>query len=102
LLARAAVGGPILGICGGYQMLGARIVDQVESAAGPIDGLGLLDLEIEFADPKLLRRVIGVGGAGMALRGYEIHHGRVHRTGDPHWLHIGPEVTADPATDVLA
>src|SRR5690606_11882780 len=42
---RAATGGPILGICGGYQMLGRRIVDEVESGAGTVAGRGLLDLE---------------------------------------------------------
>ncbi len=59
LIARARTGGPILGICGGYQMLGKRILDEVESAAGEVPGLGLLDLEIEFADPKVLRRTGG-------------------------------------------
>ncbi|WP_068013485.1 cobyric acid synthase [Nocardia mexicana] len=70
LIARARAGGPILGICGGYQMLGRRILDDVESAAGEVAGLGLLDLEIEFADAKVLRRtsghVIDRAGAGAA------------------------------------
>ncbi|MCU1640092.1 MAG: cobQ [Nocardia sp.] len=59
LQARAATGGPILGICGGYQMLGRIIEDHVESAAGTVEGLGLLDLEIEFHDPKVLRHSAG-------------------------------------------
>ncbi|MFE3443872.1 cobyric acid synthase [Nocardia sp. NPDC059180] len=91
LIARAAAGGPILGICGGYQMLGAHIADEVESAAGSVAGLGLLDLDVEFAEPKVLRRVVGADGAGIALHGYEIHHGRVRRTGDRHWLRLMPE-----------
>ncbi|MFD0364413.1 cobyric acid synthase [Nocardia sp. GCM10030253] len=92
LTARAAVGKPILGICGGYQMLGRRICDTVESGAGVVDGLGLLDLDIEFADPKVLRRVSGrtqlPGAEGIPLRGYEIHHGRVRRSTDPGWLEL--------------
>ncbi|WP_431956459.1 cobyric acid synthase [Nocardia lijiangensis] len=90
LTERAAAGRPILGICGGYQMLGRRIADTVESAAGTVDGLGLLDLDIEFAEPKVLRRTDGHGKAVTAedipLHGYEIHHGRVTRSGDPAWL----------------
>ncbi|MFE6858817.1 cobyric acid synthase [Nocardia sp. NPDC057668] len=68
LLARAAAGGPILGVCGGYQMLGRTIIDTVESGAGTVPGLGLLDLEIEFADPKVLRRAAGhlADGPGLA------------------------------------
>ncbi|AHH20308.1 cobyric acid synthase [Nocardia nova SH22a] len=90
--AHAAAGKPVLGICGGYQMLGRRIDDEVESAAGAVDGLGLLDLEIEFAEPKVLRRTTGRGAsaevAGIPLSGYEIHHGRVRRNGDPAWAEL--------------
>lgn len=81
LVARAAAGRPVLGICGGYQMLGRRIADDVESAAGAVDGLGLLDLDIEFAADKVLRRATGTAD-GIAVSGYEIHHGRVVRSGD--------------------
>ncbi|WP_280228732.1 cobyric acid synthase [Nocardia cyriacigeorgica] len=89
---RAATGGPILGICGGYQMLGTRIVDEVESKAGTVEGLGLLDLEIEFGEPKVLRRVVGASvPGGIAMHGYEIHHGRVRRNGEHHWLRLLPE-----------
>ncbi|WP_043728619.1 cobyric acid synthase [Nocardia asiatica] len=87
LRARAAAGGPILGVCGGYQMLGTRIVDPVESGAGAVDGLGLLDLTVEFAETKILRRSAG-HAQGVPVRGYEIHHGRVTHTGDPAWLTI--------------
>src|SRR3954470_22390233 len=51
--------GPILGICGGYQMLGERIEDEVESGAGAVDGLSLLPIRTRFAREKLLRRVRG-------------------------------------------
>ncbi|MEU7767642.1 cobyric acid synthase [Nocardia sp. NPDC049190] len=85
LRARAAAGAPILGICGGYQMLGNHILDRVESNAGAVEGLGLLDLSVEFAAAKVLRTSSG-DSAGIPVRGYEIHHGRVVRRGDPAWL----------------
>lgn len=103
LVARAGAGRPILGICGGYQMLGTRIVDPVESGAGEIAGLGLFDLEIAFADPKVLRRSSGHGTAaevaGIPVHGYEIHHGRVTRNADPAWLEVdgAPEGSVRPA-----
>jgi adenosylcobyric acid synthase len=64
-----ASGADVLGICGGYQMLGEKIDDPVESGAGVIDGLGWLSVRTEFLADKTVRRV------GTA--GYEIHHGRV-------------------------
>ncbi|MBY8859702.1 cobyric acid synthase [Nocardia sp. CA2R105] len=89
LCARAAAGRPILGICGGYQMLARRIVDEVESTAGEVAGLGLLDLDIEFSEPKVLRHTVGrAADSGIPLSGYEIHYGRARRTGDPAWLEL--------------
>ncbi|HEV2784916.1 MAG TPA: hypothetical protein VGV67_00900, partial [Solirubrobacteraceae bacterium] len=77
---RAAQGDPILGICGGYQMLGESIQDDVESGAGAVEGLGLLPGRTVFCADKLLRRRAGGcpwrGGARSAT-GYEIRHGRV-------------------------
>jgi adenosylcobyric acid synthase len=70
--------GPILGICGGYQMLGTTIEDDVESGAGLVDGLGLLPVATRFASEKLLRRVEGTVW-GVPASGYEIRHGRVSR-----------------------
>ncbi|TCJ99122.1 cobyric acid synthase [Nocardia alba] len=111
LHARAVAGRPVLGICGGYQMLGNRIVDGVEhtAAAGRaevaesapcvVDGLGLLDLDIEFADPKIARQVSGSAGADP-LHGYEIHHGRVTRTADPAWLTIDGEPEGSARTAI--
>jgi adenosylcobyric acid synthase len=82
LLDRARAGGPIMGICGGYQMLGERILDDVESGRGPIDGLGLLPVRTRFAPGKILRRRTGRSAwAGTAVSGYEIRHGRVERVG---------------------
>jgi adenosylcobyric acid synthase len=87
LIARAAGGDPILGICGGYQMLGERIVDDVESGAGQVDGLGLLPVSTLFGAEKVLRRRTGrcvalESGAG----GYEIRHGRPERHGGEPFL----------------
>ncbi len=82
LAARAAAGAPILGICGGYQMLGERIADEVESRRGAVPGLGLLPADTHFQPDKLLRRRHGRSPLfGAEASGYEIRHGRVDRTG---------------------
>ena len=80
---RAKHGLPTLGICGGYQMLGGRIEDGVESAEALAVGLGLLPVETFFEDEKVLGRPTGrASGFGDAeVSGYEIHHGRVRREG---------------------
>jgi adenosylcobyric acid synthase len=70
----AASGRSVLGICGGYQMLGREISDQVESGAGEVPGLGLLPLRVAFAQEKTLARPSG-SVDGVPVRGYEIHHG---------------------------
>src|SRR4051812_44364581 len=82
LAARAAAGDPILGICGGYQLLGERIDDGVESRRGTVDGLGLLPVTTTFAPDKLLRRPTGFcAWLGCDVGGYEIRHGRLERHG---------------------
>ena len=82
LAGRAAAGGPILGICGGYQLLGERIEDGVESRRGVVDGLGLLPVTTTFAADKLLRRPSGrCTWLGTDVTGYEIRHGRPVRHG---------------------
>ena len=88
LVERAAAGKPILGICGGYQMLGRTIVDDVESGAGEVAGLDVLDLAVKFEDAKVLARVEGLA-AGTPVHGYEIHHGRVTHNGDAALLESG-------------
>jgi adenosylcobyric acid synthase len=67
--------GPVLGICGGFQMLGREIVDTVESGAGRVDGLGRLPVRVEFAQDKRLGRPEGTA-YGHRVAAYEIHHGR--------------------------
>lgn len=80
VLAHAAAGKPVLGICGGFQMLGATIRDP-EAVEGPdpeVDGLGLLDVATCFAAAKVLRLPRGTA-LGAPAAGYEIHHGRITR-----------------------
>nr|WP_087574794.1 cobyric acid synthase [Sphingomonas sp. CDS-1] len=69
-------GRPILGICGGYQMLGRRIDDPdgIEGPPGSVDGLGLLDVETRLTPVKTLERTSGTA-LGQAFSGYEMHVG---------------------------
>jgi adenosylcobyric acid synthase len=83
ITAHAARGGPVLGICGGFQMLCRRIEDPVESKAGCVDGLNLLDADIVFASDKTLRL------HDNPLSGYEIHHGQLARSTEDDWHGIG-------------
>ena len=71
----------LLGICGGYQMLGRTIDDDVESRLGVVEGMGLLDVETRFEHDKMLAHVSGTA-FGAAVTGYQIHHGRVRRKPD--------------------
>jgi adenosylcobyric acid synthase len=73
----AAAGRPLLGICGGFQMLARAIHDGVESRRGTVDGLGLLPVEITFGARKTVSRSVGTGYGSVPVHGYEIHHGYV-------------------------
>jgi adenosylcobyric acid synthase len=77
-------GRPVLGICGGFQMLCRRIDDPVESKAGRVAGLGLLDADIAFSPDKTLRH-----HDATTLYGYEIHHGQLERHSEDDWLGVG-------------
>lgn len=90
ILAHARRGGHVMGLCGGYQMLGHSIDDPegVEGAAGTTKGLGLLDVRTRLAPVKTLALRAGVAG-GHPVSGYEIHMGETtgHDTMRP-WLDI--------------
>jgi adenosylcobyric acid synthase len=77
---RAARGGPVLGICGGFQMLAREIRDDVESGAGLVPGLDLLPAAAEFGPAKVLR-LRRETCDGEQVTGYEIHHGVVTTDG---------------------
>ncbi len=69
----------IIGICGGFQMLGSEIHDPhgLESDSGSVDGFGLLDMSTTLAQEKTLTRTLGTHArSGLTVYGYEIHHGR--------------------------
>ena len=70
-------GGHVLGLCGGYQMLGRTVADPhgIESEASAAEGLGLLDVATVLSEEKTLRAVGGRSADGVALSGYEMHMG---------------------------
>lgn len=79
LLAYARRGGRVLGLCGGYQMLGRTISDPlgIEGPVRTVDGLGLLNVETVFAGAKTLANVTGeLVAGGAAFAGYEMHIGK--------------------------
>ena len=84
----ASAGVPVMGICGGYQMLGRSVADPEGAEAEPgteIAGMGLLEVDTVFSGEKVQRQTKGVFGSvegplralsGLAYQGYEIHMGR--------------------------
>ncbi|HEY5786624.1 MAG TPA: cobyric acid synthase CobQ, partial [Microlunatus sp.] len=80
---RAADELPVLGICGGFQMLARTIDDGVEAGGGggTIDGLDLLPVGVHFEEEKTLGRPVGIW-RDHRVQAYEIHHGVAERAGD--------------------
>jgi adenosylcobyric acid synthase len=112
----AAHGTPIIGICGGYQMLGTAVHDPdgVESGERSAAGLGLLNIETDLATEKRLvrtrGRVLENGSgvwsrlAGLSAEGYEIHAGRSRLVGEnlPFMaLKAGPEGGVAPGAAIV-
>jgi adenosylcobyric acid synthase len=95
IAAHARSGGFIVGICGGYQMLGRTIADPegVEGTAGAHVGLGLIDVDTALTGDKRVRPVSGVEiSTRLPVSGYEIHLGRTVGPGAAHpWLQIAGE-----------
>ena len=94
-------GTPVIGICGGYQMMGAHILDPegVESQQPEMEGLGLLPVATLFSSAKNTHRITGeamggtgllAGTQGLPIQGYEIHMGSSY-----------PEMTTSPGTVAL-
>ena len=88
----AAAGTPVIGICGGYQMLGRKVADPLhtESAMDELDGLGLIPAVTTFAPDKVTHQVnalmglqpmLGAETSDARLTGYEIHMGRTEFIG---------------------
>ena len=95
IVAAARAGRQVLGVCGGYQMLGETLRDPlgIESAAGEVKGLGLLPVVTTFAPAKTTVRVnarasskagLFAQACGLALSAYEIHMGLTERHGGDH------------------
>ena len=89
LLKQAAAGTPVLGVCGGYQMLGRTLDDSAATESGrsqTLRGLGLLPTSTVFSAEKRRTQVCAAAAgpfAGAALTGYEIHTGRTVVEGAP-------------------
>ena len=100
LAAHIRRGGRVLGVCGGYQMLGRTISDPdgLEGEARAAEGLGLLDVETVMTGEKTLRPVSGRLVGGARFEGYEMHIGRTHGAARPMlWLDDGtPDGAVSP------
>ncbi len=102
-------GGKVIGICGGYQMLGQIISDPqgVEGTPGDSDGLGLLDITTELTNEKRLQQVSGTctfaADPAAKVEGYEIHMGLTYASSDtlPAFMIAGEEEGTRSPDDLL-
>ncbi|MFD0901921.1 cobyric acid synthase [Actinomadura sediminis] len=85
VLRRVREGRPVLGVCGGYQMLAREIRDDVESGEGSVAGLDVLPASVVFGREKVLGRP-GGSAYGERVEAYEIHHGVVSVEGGEPFL----------------
>ncbi len=103
LAAHLRRGGHVLGICGGYQMLGTRIDDPdgIEGKVGSVEGLGLLDVTTVMSPEKQLAQVTGRDPAsGADVAGYEIHIGQTSGPDcDRAWLQIEGRMAGAASAD---
>ena len=103
ILAHHRRGGQVLGICGGYQMLGRGIADPggVEGASGAAAGLGLLDIDTVLGGEKRLGEVSGIDLASQTqVRGYEMHLGVTSGPGlSWHMLKLGDRTEGAVSAD---
>ncbi len=103
LLAHVRRGGQVLGICGGYQMLGREIADPqgIEGPPGAVPGLGLLDVVTEMRPAKHLALREGIYlPTGEAVAGYEIHLGETEGPDRARaWLRIGDKPEGAASAD---
>jgi len=102
--AHAQAGRRVIGLCGGYQMLGRAILDPhgIEGCES-VPGLGLLDIETTFAVEKTLTRTSGIcavpGLEDLPVEGYEIHHGITPTPGRRPALRLGGRTDGTSSSD---
>ena len=107
LLAYADRGGRIVGICGGYQMLGVRIEDPhgVEDRVGEVPGIGLLPIYSVMEQNKITKRACDLftipgNACATEVEGYEIHMGRTYPLSDADILFLRNNGTGDGGSDM--
>jgi len=96
-------GRSVLGICGGYQMLGTSVADPegIEGPPAEAEGLGLLDVQTVMKGPKTLVEISGTDArSGEAVAGYEMHMGVTTGAAAP-MLRLGSDGAADGAVQGL-
>ncbi len=105
LFRHVRAGKPVLGLCGGYQMLGTAIADPqgLEGPVGQIPGLGLLDVRTVLSEPKTVRNVVArAPGLQDRVPGYEIHCGQTSGPDTQHsFLFVGDQPVGAVSDDGL-